>query len=156
MLIFSFFLPHKMQSLSLCLSNSSCVFWNPFHPAFSRNMFNWLFSFSLKFLILKNFWLSWVASLVAQVVINLPEIQETRIRSLGREDSPGEGNGYPLKYSCLENSMDRGAWWAKSMRSQGVRYDWATNTLLLKYSYSSTNSKLYWNITQFLSSAGLI
>ena len=27
---------------------------------------------------------------------------------LGR--SPGEGKGYPLQYSCLENSMDRGAW----------------------------------------------
>ena len=26
--------------------------------------------------------------------------------------SPGEGNGYPLQYSCLENSMDRGAWQA--------------------------------------------
>ena len=26
--------------------------------------------------------------------------------------SPGEGNGYPLLYSGLENSMDRGAWWA--------------------------------------------
>ena len=26
--------------------------------------------------------------------------------------SPGEGNSYPLQYSCLENSMDRGAWWA--------------------------------------------
>ena len=25
---------------------------------------------------------------------------------------PGEGNGYPLQYSCLENSMDRGAYWA--------------------------------------------
>ena len=24
----------------------------------------------------------------------------------------GGGNGYPLQYSCLENSMDRGAWWA--------------------------------------------
>ena len=32
------------------------------------------------------------------------------IPGLGR--SPGEGNGYPLKYSCLENSMNRGAWWA--------------------------------------------
>jgi len=29
----------------------------------------------------------------------------------GSERSPGEGNGYPLQYSCLENSMDRGAWW---------------------------------------------
>ena len=26
--------------------------------------------------------------------------------------SPGGGNGSPLQYSCLENSMDRGAWWA--------------------------------------------
>ena len=26
--------------------------------------------------------------------------------------SPGEGNGYPLQYSCLENPKDRGAWWA--------------------------------------------
>ena len=25
---------------------------------------------------------------------------------------PGEGNGKPLQYSCLENPMDRGAWWA--------------------------------------------
>ena len=27
--------------------------------------------------------------------------------------SPGEGNGYPLQYSCLGDLMDRGAWWAK-------------------------------------------
>ena len=32
------------------------------------------------------------------------------IPELGR--SPGEGNGYPLHYSYLENPMDRGAWWA--------------------------------------------
>ena len=32
------------------------------------------------------------------------------ISGLGR--SPGEGNGNPLQYSCLENPMDRGAWWA--------------------------------------------
>jgi len=30
----------------------------------------------------------------------------------GLESSPREGNGYPLQYSCLENSMDRGAWQA--------------------------------------------
>ena len=29
----------------------------------------------------------------------------------GSKRSPREGNGYPLRYSCLENSMDRGAWW---------------------------------------------
>ena len=30
----------------------------------------------------------------------------------GSGRSPGERNGYLLQYSCLENSMDRGAWWA--------------------------------------------
>ena len=30
----------------------------------------------------------------------------------GSRSSPGEGNGYLLQYSCLENSMDREAWWA--------------------------------------------
>ena len=30
----------------------------------------------------------------------------------GLGTSSGEGNGNPLPYSCLENSMDRGAWWA--------------------------------------------
>ena len=50
------------------------------------------------------------ASLVPQMVKNLPAMLETRVRSLGREKSPGEGNVNPLQYSCLENSMDRGAW----------------------------------------------
>ena len=30
----------------------------------------------------------------------------------GSGRSPGKGNGYSLQYSCLEKSMDRGAWWA--------------------------------------------
>ena len=41
------------------------------------------------------------------------------ILELGR--SPGEGNGYPLQYSCLENPMDRGAWWAAV---HGVAKSW--------------------------------
>ena len=32
------------------------------------------------------------------------------------ERSPAGGNGYPLHYSCLENLMDRGAWWAPDLR----------------------------------------
>ena len=44
------------------------------------------------------------------------------IPGLGR--SPGEGNGNPLQYSCLENSMDRGAWWAiVQSRSQRVGHN---------------------------------
>ena len=62
------------------------------------------------------------ASLVAQMVKNQPVMQETRLRSLGREDSPGEGNGNPLEYPCLENSMDRGAWRAIV---HGIPKSWA-------------------------------
>ena len=52
-----------------------------------------------------------LASLVAQIVKNLPAMQETRVQSLGWEDA-GEGNGNPLQYSYLDNPMDRGAWQA--------------------------------------------
>ena len=41
--------------------------------------------------------------------------------------SPGEGNGNPLQHSCLENPMDRGAWWATVHGSEKVRHDWVTN-----------------------------
>ena len=47
---------------------------------------------------------------------------------LGLERSPGEGNGNPLQCSCLENPMDRGAWWATVHEVQRVRHNWATNT----------------------------
>ena len=40
--------------------------------------------------------------------------------------SPGEGNGNPLQYSCLENPMDWGAW-LQSMGSQRVGHVWATS-----------------------------
>ena len=40
-----------------------------------------------------------------------------------RFSSPGEGNGYPVQYSCLENSMDRGPCRLKSMGWQTVRHD---------------------------------
>ena len=41
------------------------------------------------------------------------------IPGLGR--SPGGGHGNPLQYSCLENLMDRGAWWAVV---HGVSKNW--------------------------------
>ena len=50
------------------------------------------------------------ASLMAQMVKNLPAIQETQVR--GSERSPGEGNGTPIQYACLENPMDGGVWQA--------------------------------------------
>ena len=46
---------------------------------------------------------------------------EGLILELGR--SPGGGHGNPLQHSCLENPMDRGAWWATVPGSQRVGYD---------------------------------
>ena len=46
------------------------------------------------------------ASLVAQLVKNLPAMREAWVRSLGWEDPLVEGKGYSLQYSGLENSMD--------------------------------------------------
>ena len=36
---------------------------------------------------------------------------------------PGVGNGNPLQYSCLENSFDRGVWWATVHGSKRVNHD---------------------------------
>ena len=57
----------------------------------------------------------WRASQVALVVKNPPSnpgdaLDKGSIPGPGR--SPGGGHGNPLHYPCLENSMDRGAWWA--------------------------------------------
>ena len=51
------------------------------------------------------------AFLVALMVENLPGMQEMRFDPWVSK-IPWRGNGYPLQCSCLENSMDRGAWWA--------------------------------------------
>ena len=48
-------------------------------------------------------------SFVAQLVKNLPANSEDEGSIPGWGRSPGEGNDNPLQYSCLENSMDRGA-----------------------------------------------
>ena len=37
--------------------------------------------------------------------------------------SPGEGHDNPLQYSCMENPMDRGAWWVTVHGSQRIRHD---------------------------------
>ena len=64
------------------------------------------------------------ASKVALVIRNLPaNVGDIRnvgsVPGLGR--SPGGGHGNPLWYSCLENPMDRRAWWAVV---HGVAKDW--------------------------------
>ena len=52
------------------------------------------------------------ASQVARVVKNPPTNAGYTGSIPGSGRSPGEGNDNPLQYSCVENPMDRGAWWA--------------------------------------------
>ena len=51
---------------------------------------------------------------------------------LGLGRSPGEGNGNPLQYSCLQNSMDRGAWWATDHE---VSKSWTWLSVIITFLY---------------------
>ena len=62
----------------------------------------------VKILVLATMWGSPGASAGKESTFNEGDLG--LIPGLGR--SPGEGNGYPVQYSCLENPMDRGAWLA--------------------------------------------
>ena len=64
------------------------------------------------------------------------------IPGLGR--SPGGENGNPLQYSCLENPMDRVAWWAAVYRLHRVRQDWSN----LARAYWIVASRLLWMRSQ--------
>ena len=69
---------------------------------------------------------SFQSSLVAQWQRICLPMQETQVQSLGRRRSPREGNGNLLWYSCLGNSMDRGAWQATVHGVARVGYDLVT------------------------------
>ena len=64
----------------------------------------------------------------------MQEMQEMPIQFLGSGRSPGGGRGNPLQCSCLENPMDRGAWWAT------VHGTAQTQTRLKRLSSSSSSS----------------
>ena len=69
--------------------------------------------------------LQWVLNDEWRLNICLP-LQETKIQSLCGEYSPGGGNGDPLQFSCLQNPMDRAAWWAAIHGVTKVGHNWAT------------------------------
>ena len=62
-------------------------------------------------LVVVLFWASQVALVVKNLPTNAGDIRDLSLIP-GLERSPGGGHGNPLHYSCLENPMDRGAWWA--------------------------------------------
>ena len=81
-------------------------------------------------MILVGFWMgkkvSYSTSRASQVVLivkNLPANTGDMGSIPSLERSPGGGHGNPLQYSCLENLMDRGAQWAKSIGSHQVGHN---------------------------------
>ena len=72
----------------------------------------------------------------------------------------GEGNGNPLQYSCLENPMDGGAWWAVVHGVARVGHDWATSLSLfthtLEKEMATHSSVLAWIIPGMGKPVGLL
>ena len=60
----------------------------------------------------------------------------------GSGRSPGGGHGHPLQYSCLENAMDRGAWWATVY---GVAESQARLKLLSMNPHMNTHLGQFWS-----------
>ena len=62
-----------------------------------------------------------------ELVVKNPPASVGDVRDLGSVPGVGKssegGNGSPPQYSCLENPMDRRAWWISSFRSQRVGHD---------------------------------
>jgi len=69
------------------------------------------------------------------------------IRGWGR--TPGGGHGNPLQRSCLENRIDRGTWWARSVGLQRIEHDWS-NLACTAYNkihtFSISSSKSFTNV----------
>ena len=65
------------------------------------------------------------------------------IPGLGR--SPGEGNGNPLQYSCLENPMDGGAWWATVHGVAKSQTQLSAFTFTFLQIYSRVLSLFFWD-----------
>ena len=87
---------------------------------------------------------SYRASQVMLVVKNLPantgDIRDAGlIPGLGW--SRGGGNGNPLQHSCLENPMDRGAWWAMGL--QGVGHSWGRELDRTEHVHTHTNRHVH-------------
>ena len=96
------------------------------------------------------------AFLVTQMLKNLSASAEDArdsgsIPRLGKP--PGEGNSYPVQYSCLKNSMDRGTWQATVLRVT-KRQTWLSNTNTIYY--RMTSLKDIFNFPSFSVSSYLV
>ena len=107
------FSPHPLQHLLILDFDSGHSDWcemvphHGFDLHFSDNEWYW----SSFHVFVSHLYLFW-ALLVAQMVNKLPANTGDLGLIPGSGRFPGEGNGNPFQYSCLENSMDRGPWQA--------------------------------------------
>ena len=113
---------------------------------FPRNNYKpMLNAFNLE--ILLPFWDSQVAIVIKNLLANAADIRDTGLIP-GLRRSPGEGHGNSLQYSCLENPMDRGAWWAMVHRVQSLTWLKRINTYALSFQLFSypvvSNSATPW------------
>ena len=79
----------------------------------------------------------------------------------GSGRSPGEGNGNPLQYSCLENPMDRGAWWASvhgvaESRARLSDFTFTFHFNALEKAMATHSSTLAWRIAWMQEPGGLL
>ena len=78
------------------------------------------------------------------MVKNLPAMQDVPAAQIpGSRRPPGGGNGYPLQYSCLENSMERGAWRAMKGLVKGL-------TLSLFHTLTVTQQQAKWHKLRYM------
>ena len=91
---------------------------------------------------------------MVQWIKNPPAIQETTCNARdpglisGSGRSPREGNGNPLQYSFLGNSMDRGAWWVTVHGASRVGHNLTTKPppYIYIYIYSAIYAHMYVNV----------
>ena len=114
---------HLNKFIAPCTPHSCFHSWFsfcfPFFPHFFGPL-NW-FLYNIWFMFMcKFYWASQMALVVKNPAANAGDVRDvSSIPGSGR--SPGGGRGNPLQYSCLENLMDWGAWWALVL---GVTKSW--------------------------------
>ena len=110
----------KKGTESYVNSTKSCILWLTESQSYPTPKSTYLYikiNCSLVFLIFgKALTMMYFGASQVVLMVKNPPANAGDIRNLGLIPgcgrSPGEGNGYPLQYSCLENTMDRGAWCA--------------------------------------------
>ena len=95
---------------------------------------------------LRSYWTSQVALMVKNLLVNVGDIRDaSSIPGSGR--SLGGEHGNPLQYSCLGNSMERGAWWA-AVHTVAESWAWlkrlGTHTHRDLTAFSSQRMNLQW------------